>query len=48
MARPDKKGRAALEKLYQKVFAGRKGSKLAITIISLRQVGTDVAIESAD
>ena len=34
------KGRAALEKLYQKVFAGRKGAKLAITIISLRMVGT--------
>jgi hypothetical protein len=39
------KGRAAIEKLYEKVFAARKGAKLAITVTSARQVTSDVAIE---
>jgi uncharacterized protein (TIGR02246 family) len=39
------KGRAALEKLYQKVFADNKGAKLTVTVTSLRMVGTDVALE---
>jgi uncharacterized protein (TIGR02246 family) len=39
------KGRAALEKMYQKVFAERKGAKLAVTVTSARMVGSDVAME---
>jgi uncharacterized protein (TIGR02246 family) len=39
------KGRAAIEKLYEQVFAARKGAKLAITVTSARQVTSDVAIE---
>src|SRR5262245_65996253 len=39
------KGRAALEKLYQKVFAELKGAKLAITVTSARMVEPDVALE---
>jgi uncharacterized protein (TIGR02246 family) len=39
------KGRAAIEKLYEQVFAARKGAKLAITVTSTRQVTSDVAIE---
>ena len=39
------KGRAAIEKLYEKMFAARKGAKLAITVTSARQVTSDVAIE---
>jgi uncharacterized protein (TIGR02246 family) len=39
------KGRAAIERLYEKVFAARKGAKLAITVTSARQVTSDVAIE---
>jgi uncharacterized protein (TIGR02246 family) len=39
------KGRAAIEKLYEKVFAGRKGAKLTIIVTSVRQVTPDVALE---
>jgi uncharacterized protein (TIGR02246 family) len=39
------KGRAAIEKLYKKVFAGQTGAKLAITVTSARLVTPDVAIE---
>jgi uncharacterized protein (TIGR02246 family) len=39
------KGRAAIEKLYEKVFAARKGAKLTITVLSARRVGADAAIE---
>jgi uncharacterized protein (TIGR02246 family) len=38
-------GRAALEKLYAKVFAANKGAKLAITVTSARMLGADVAVE---
>jgi uncharacterized protein (TIGR02246 family) len=39
------KGRPAIEKMYEKVFAGKKGMKLKIIITSARMVGTNVAIE---
>ncbi len=39
------KGRAALEKLYAKVFAERKGAKLTIHVGSIRMLTPDVAIE---
>jgi uncharacterized protein (TIGR02246 family) len=39
------KGRAALEKMYEKFFAGKKGMKLNIIVKSLRPIGTDVALE---
>jgi uncharacterized protein (TIGR02246 family) len=39
------KGRAALEKLYEKVFAGNKGAKLTLTITTHKQLTPDVAIE---
>lgn len=39
------KGRAAIEKMYEKFFAGKKGLKLNIIVISARMVGTDVALE---
>jgi uncharacterized protein (TIGR02246 family) len=39
------KGRAALEKLYQKLFSENKGAKLTITVTSVKMVGTDVALE---
>jgi uncharacterized protein (TIGR02246 family) len=39
------KGRAAIEKLYEKVFAGNKGAKLTVTVTSARMVGADTAIE---
>jgi uncharacterized protein (TIGR02246 family) len=39
------KGRAAIEKLYEKVFAARKGAKLNIHVISIRQVTPEVGIE---
>jgi uncharacterized protein (TIGR02246 family) len=39
------KGRAAIEKLYEKVFAGNKGAKLTVTVTSAKMVGTDVALE---
>jgi uncharacterized protein (TIGR02246 family) len=39
------KGRAAIEKLYEKVFAGRKGAKLAIHVTSAKRLSPDVALE---
>ena len=39
------KGRAAIETMYEKLFAGKKGMKLNIIVISARMVGTDVALE---
>jgi uncharacterized protein (TIGR02246 family) len=38
-------GRAALEKLYARVFAENKGAKLVIHPTAVRLVGTDVALE---
>jgi uncharacterized protein (TIGR02246 family) len=38
-------GRAAIEKLYRKVFAENKGAKLAITVTSARKVGSDARRE---
>src|SRR5882757_4258985 len=39
------KGRAAIEKLYEKLFAAQKGAKLTIMVGSVRQVTPDVALE---
>jgi uncharacterized protein (TIGR02246 family) len=39
------KGRAAIEQLYEKVFAARKGAKLVIHVTSTKQVSPDVALE---
>jgi uncharacterized protein (TIGR02246 family) len=39
------KGRAAIEKVYDKAFAENKGAKLAIHVTSVRQVTSDVALE---
>jgi uncharacterized protein (TIGR02246 family) len=39
------KGRAAIEKLYAKVFAVQKGAKLTIHVASARLVTPDVALE---
>jgi uncharacterized protein (TIGR02246 family) len=39
------KGRAAIEKMYEKFFANNKGMKLNIIVTSARMVGTDVALE---
>jgi uncharacterized protein (TIGR02246 family) len=39
------KGRTAIEKLYEKVFAARKGAKLTIHVTSAKQVSPDVALE---
>jgi uncharacterized protein (TIGR02246 family) len=39
------KGRDAIQKLYEKALPGLKGSKLSITVTSLRLVGADVALE---
>jgi uncharacterized protein (TIGR02246 family) len=39
------KGREAIEKLYQKTFAARKGAKLAIHITSRKLVSPDVVVE---
>jgi uncharacterized protein (TIGR02246 family) len=38
------KGREAIEKLYEKVFAARKGAKLAIHVTSSKQVTPDVML----
>src|SRR5262245_3309721 len=37
------KGRAAIEKLYEKVFAARKGAKLAIHVTTAKRLSPDVA-----
>jgi uncharacterized protein (TIGR02246 family) len=39
------KGRAAIEKLYEKVFAGQKGAKLSVTVTSAHMVSDDVGLE---
>src|SRR5262249_11252861 len=39
------KGRAAIEKMYEKVFAENKGAKLAIHVTSLKQLTPDVVLE---
>jgi uncharacterized protein (TIGR02246 family) len=39
------KGQTAIEQLYQKVFAARKGTKLAIHVTSAKQLSPDVALE---
>ena len=39
------KGREAIEKLYEKVFAARKGAKLAIHVTSAKLLTPDVALE---
>ena len=39
------KGRAAIEQLYEKVFAARKGAKLAIHVTSAKQLTPEVALE---
>jgi uncharacterized protein (TIGR02246 family) len=39
------KGRAAIEQLYEKVFAARKGAKLTIEVTSAKQVSPDVVVE---
>jgi uncharacterized protein (TIGR02246 family) len=39
------KGRPAIEQLYAKVFAARKGAKLTIDVTSSKQVSSDVALE---
>jgi uncharacterized protein (TIGR02246 family) len=39
------KGREAIEKLYEKVFAARKGAKLNIIVNSVKQLAPDVALE---
>ena len=39
-------GRVAIEKVYEALFESRKGSKLTITLDSLRVIGSDLAIET--
>jgi uncharacterized protein (TIGR02246 family) len=39
------KGRAAIEKLYEKSFAANKGAKLIVNVSSARQVTPNVALE---
>jgi uncharacterized protein (TIGR02246 family) len=39
------RGRAALEKLYKKVFATRKGAKLTIIVTSTRQLSPEVILQ---
>jgi uncharacterized protein (TIGR02246 family) len=39
------KGRAAIEKLYEKVFAANKGAKLTIEVASAKLLSPDVAVE---
>lgn len=39
------KGRAAIQKMYEKLFAAKKGMKLNIIVTSARMVGSDSAIE---
>jgi uncharacterized protein (TIGR02246 family) len=39
------KGRAAIQRMYEKFFADHKGLKLSIIIRSHRPIGTDVALE---
>src|SRR5262245_10480401 len=39
------KGRAAIQKMYEKVFAAQKGAKLTVHVNSIRPIGTDVILE---
>jgi len=39
------KGREDIQQLYEKVFAARKGAKLAIHVTSAKQLTPDVALE---
>jgi uncharacterized protein (TIGR02246 family) len=39
------KGREAIEKVYEKVFADNKGAKLAIHVTSVKQLTPDVVLE---
>jgi uncharacterized protein (TIGR02246 family) len=39
------KGRAAIEKLYERVFADNKGAKLAIHVTTIKQLTPDVVLE---
>jgi uncharacterized protein (TIGR02246 family) len=39
------KGRAAIEKMYAKLFAEHKGAKLTVNVTSARQLSADVALE---
>src|SRR5262249_38298907 len=39
------KGRAAIEKLFDKLFAEQKGAKLTVTVTSARTVGNEVVLE---
>jgi uncharacterized protein (TIGR02246 family) len=39
------KGRTAIEQLYERVFAARKGAKLTIHVSSAKQVSPDVVLE---
>jgi len=39
------KGRAAIQKMYEKVFADNKGAKLAIHVTSLKHLTPDVVLE---
>jgi uncharacterized protein (TIGR02246 family) len=39
------KGREAIEKMYEKVFADNKGAKLAIHVTALKQLTPDVVLE---
>jgi uncharacterized protein (TIGR02246 family) len=39
------KGRTAIEQLYERVFAARRGGKLAIHVTSAKQVSPDVTLE---
>ena len=39
------KGRPAIEKMYEKFFAGKKGLKLNIIVTGARMVGSDTALE---
>jgi uncharacterized protein (TIGR02246 family) len=39
------KGREAIEKMYEKVFADNKGAKLAIHVTTLKQLTPDVVLE---
>src|SRR3954453_17906522 len=40
-----RKGRKAIEEAYRKLFATRKGAKLAITVLSLKFVKPECAVE---
>src|SRR5262245_44536446 len=39
------KGRPAIEQLYRKIFAARKGAKLAVHILAMKQLTPEVVLE---